>query len=186
MLNGSTAGSNVSSGLHIAAGGSTVRGLVINDFGSAPRARGILLDTKGGNTIVGNLIGTDPSGEYRQGNTGYGVDVESSGNTIGGTSPADRNLISGNGVFGTSATTSSSTGFGVFLSSSATGNTIAGNFIGTDATGGRSLGNAAAGVYLGGATNNTIGGTVPGAGNVISGNFPSSGTRPRVPGSRSN
>ncbi len=48
--------------LWITAGGSTVRGLVIN------RCRfGIRLETGGGNTIQGNFFGTDPSGTIRTG-----------------------------------------------------------------------------------------------------------------------
>ena len=164
VLDGSAAGSSTGFGLHITAGGSTVRGLVINDFGSGSTGDGILLDTAGGNTITGNFIGTDPSGEYPQGNTGYGVEVDSSGNTIGGTSPASRNLISGNGSDG------------IYLGSTATSELLEGNFIGTDATGTVSLGNAVAGVMLNGATNNTIGGLVSGAGNVISGNSASNGS----------
>src|SRR6266404_604308 len=79
--------------LTITAGGSTVKGLVIN------RCRfGIRLDTGGGNTIQGNFIGTDPTGTISRGNNA-GVDiVNSPSNTIGGTTPTARNLISGNGT----------------------------------------------------------------------------------------
>jgi CSLREA domain-containing protein len=52
----------------------------------------------------------------------------------------------------------------------ATGNRVAGNYIGTDASGTQDLGNRESGVYLGVASNNTVGGTTPGARNVISGN----------------
>ncbi|MHB8736720.1 MAG: DUF4214 domain-containing protein, partial [Terriglobales bacterium] len=48
---------------------------------------------------------------------------------------------------------------------------IQGNFIGTDKTGTVKLGNGLVGVFMGeSAASNTIGGTAPGAGNVISGN----------------
>lgn len=51
------------------------------------------------------------------------------------------------------------------------GNTIAGNYIGTDATGGSAAGIQREGIGLGiGAENNVIGGTDPGARNIISGN----------------
>src|SRR5712691_228796 len=53
-LNGTLAGAGVD-GLRITAGGSTVRGLIINRFSSD----GIELATNGGNTIVGNIIGLD-------------------------------------------------------------------------------------------------------------------------------
>ena len=52
-----------------------------------------------------------------------------------------------------------------------TGVVVQHNFIGTDVTGTKALGNAITGVTIdGGATNNTIGGTTAGAGNVISAN----------------
>ena len=82
-----------------------------------------------GNVIAGNFIGTDPTGEssqtpfYQQ--SGCPKPAGSSDNTIGGTTPADRNVISGN------------TGDGVSLFSG--NDLVQGNFIGTDATG-RALG----------------------------------------------
>jgi titin len=48
--------------------------------------------------------------------------------------------------------------------------TIQGNLIGTDVTGTVALSNGGAGLTLSNAPNNVIGGTTPGAGNVISGN----------------
>jgi hypothetical protein len=50
------------------------------------------------------------------------------------------------------------------------GNAVQGNHIGTDVAGTTALGNFI-GVYLYGASGNTIGGTVTGAGNLISGNY---------------
>jgi CSLREA domain-containing protein len=51
-----------------------------------------------------------------------------------------------------------------------TGNVIEGNFIGTDAAGTSDLGNEAAGVFLNPADGNLIGGLLPEARNLISGN----------------
>lgn len=61
----------------------------------------------------------------------------------------------------------------MFLNGSgATENQIQGNFIGTDVTGALALGNLGDGVFMvGGVSHNVIGGTVPGAGNVISANI---------------
>jgi len=206
-------------GLEITAGGSTVRGLVINRFDDD----GIDLRTEGGNTIVGNYIGTDVSGEVDLGNGDDGIYVLSIGNnTIGGNTAASRNLISGNdgdGVrfdgdvvggnmllgnfIGTDKDGDTDLGNsddGVNIDSSvsvtvggittaarnlisgnnqsgvrivgatATGNSVLGNFIGTDLTGTVDLGNSAHGVNISGAPSNTIGGTVSGSRNVISGN----------------
>jgi parallel beta-helix repeat protein len=47
---------------------------------------------------------------------------------------------------------------------------VQGNLIGTDVTGTATLGNTHDGIVIRGAANNTIGGTIAGAGNVISGN----------------
>src|SRR6185437_796051 len=51
-------------------------------------------------------------------------------------------------------------------------NLVEGNFIGTDVTGTHALGNGDKGVGIAWDNGNTIGGTVAGAGNVISGNGP--------------
>jgi hypothetical protein len=76
-------------------------------------------------------------------------------NTIGGTSPDDRNLISGNGFLG------------IEISSNSTGdNVVQGNLIGTQKNGTSALGNSGLGVYVD-ATDNTIGGTGLGEANVI-------------------
>ena len=160
-LNGSLAGSGAR-GLDISAGGSTVRGLVINRFGES----GIYLESGNGNTIQGNFIGTDPTGTVAEGNgTGAVLSVNdaitiegSSNNTIGGTTVAARNIISGNHVDGVL----------VFVGSA--NNVIEGNFVGTDVTGTKALPNAYSGVRVDSTSDNTIGGTAPGAGNVISSN----------------
>ena len=82
------------------------------------------------------------------------------GNTIGGAAVAAGNLISGNGLAGIS-----------IQGSISQGNLVQGNLIGTDNSGESALANAQQGISIGsGASNVTIGGSVSGAGNVISGN----------------
>ena len=113
----------------------------------------------GGNVIAGNYIGTDATGTTAAAN-GCGVEIYSSAsnNTIGGTTAAARNVISGN------------SGYGVYISgAAASGNVIEGNYIGTNATGTASVANAT-GVFIDGASSNAVGGTAAGAQNVISGN----------------
>src|SRR5262249_53102009 len=139
------------SGLVIASSGSTVRGLVIDQF----KDHGIEVSGSS-NTIAGNFIGTDPTGTVARGNTFYGVPVTGANNTIGGTPARDRNVISGN-VDGVR-----------IIYAAATGNTVAGNYIGTDASGTHAVNNTEYGVTVVGASGNTVGGTVAGAGNVIS------------------
>ena len=118
-IDGSAAGDEAA-GLKITAGASTVRGLVLNRFHSASLAA-IVLAEKGGNTLQGNFVGTDPSGSAARPNRGTGILVRCDRNTIGGTAPAARNLISGN------------TGAGIRVQGA--GNMIQGNFIGTDIAG---------------------------------------------------
>lgn len=143
-------------GLLILAGGSTVRGLAIN---RCPRDA-IRLESQGANVIQGNFLGTDPSGTVARANGEGGVMINGSpGNLIGGTTALARNLISGgnqNGIY--------------LFTSAATGNVISGNYIGTSVTGLAGLGNAYNGLEIAASSSNLIGGTSPGAGNVISGN----------------
>ena len=150
-LNGASAG-NLAIGLQINAGSSTVKGLVINRFET-----GIFLNQNGNNIIRGNYLGTNVSGTAPFGNRSFGINIQggTGGNTIGGTTIADRNLISGNGNTGLRITTNS--------------NTVLGNYIGTDVSGNAALGNGNQGLRLD-SSNNTVGGTAPGEGNLISGN----------------
>jgi hypothetical protein len=151
-IDGSAAGDEAA-GLRITAGASTVRGLALNRFRSASLAA-IVLAEKGGNLLQGNFVGTDPSGSSARANRGTGILVRCDRNTIGGTVPAARNVISGN------------TGTGIRVQGS--GNLMLGNLVGTDASGQRALGNGGDGAAVSGG--NTIGGAAPGARNLISGN----------------
>src|SRR5439155_18522268 len=109
------------------------------------------------NTVQGNFIGTDATGTIRLGNGSDGLSIDhSSENNIGGTAPGEGNLISGNGNSGIR-----------LIEAPAWGNVIQGNLIGTDITGRSSIGNSSAGITLSAAPNNTIGGTEPGARNII-------------------
>jgi hypothetical protein len=113
-----------------------------------------------GNTIAGNEIGTAAGGNSALANgTGVNISQGATNNTIGGATPGARNVISGNTIVGVAIT-----GAGT------SGNTIAGNQIGTAAGGNSALPNGTGVDISQGATNNTIGGTTPGARNVISGN----------------
>ncbi|MDB5351612.1 MAG: hypothetical protein JWN86_2859 [Planctomycetota bacterium] len=159
-LDGTSAGTGIA-GLRVVSGSSTITGLAINRFGGP----GISLDTGGGNLIQGNFLGTDPTGTIALPNGQGGVGgIASSNNTIGGTNPADRNVISGNGAAGVSFTIIS--GSGVISS----GNLILGNFLGIDAGGTNPLGNTGPGISLTDVTGNTVGGMTPGARNIISSN----------------
>ncbi len=142
-------------GLQISASNSTVRGLVINRWSSGV----FIVGPAASRQIVGNYIGTDASGTQDLGN-GFGVFISGvPNNTVGGTTAAARNIISGNTQYGV-----------VIFNPGATGNKVMGNYVGTDKNGTAVLGNSEDGVIVAGAPNNTIGGTTAGERNVISGN----------------
>jgi hypothetical protein len=154
-----------------ASGGSTVRGLVVNGvflFGSLV-AGYIRIEQSDGNAVTGNFLGTDPTGTLAS-SGGDGVQiVNGSSNTVGGTTPAARNLIAGNGV----ARVDIRAQFAPSGAMAATANQVLGNYLGTNAAGTARLGQSAYGVHLdgnGNTTGNVIGGTALGAGNLISGN----------------
>jgi hypothetical protein len=114
-----------------------------------------------GNVIQGNLIGTNAAGTARLGNFGNGLSIAQSPFLaplpiiVGGTQPAERNLISGNSI-------------GILVNGS--DGVIRGNFIGTDITGTLDLGNTMDGIFLNSGDGLLIGGSASGAGNLISGN----------------
>ena len=116
----------------------------------------LLVYGSSGNVVQGNKIGTDVTGTQRLGNAlgnAVGVDINGPDNTVGGAAAGAGNLISNNGD-------------AVDIRSS--GNLVQGNKIGTDVTGTQRLFNAA-GVTING-SDNAVGGTATGAGNLISGN----------------
>jgi hypothetical protein len=140
------------------ASGSVVRGLVINNFGSAAIGS---QNQNSGIVIEGNFIGTDPSGKLARSNvkstaSAAAINLDCPSIRIGGTSTGARNIISGNRTGG-------------ILTGGSGNNLIQGNFIGVDATGTNAVGNGLHGVWIQGSSD-VIGGTNAGARNVISGN----------------
>ena len=142
---------DISIALTVTAGNSSVRGFLTSGYDF-----GMRLSTRPGNIVEANYLGV--GGPDFAGNRFDGLDVRSSNNIIGGTSPKARNVISGNRRIG-------------IRISSVAGNRIKGNYIGTNGEGTAALGNRDSGVAIFGGSNNVIGGTEPGAGNLISGNL---------------
>lgn len=145
-------------GLVISAGGSTVKGLAIVQFGGT----GIYLKDQGNNTIQGNFIGINAAGTAAAGNGSDGIQIYGSpNNQIGGLNMADRNVISGNGGDGIDISNSSNT-------------IIRGNIIGLNAAGSAAVANNQMGIRVGtfgsSSDGTIIGGTETGARNLISGN----------------
>lgn len=148
-------------GLTVTAGGSTVRGLVINGFRIAndgTHGAAVRLEGGAGSTIGGCFLGTDKTGSVARGNQD-GVDVVgSAGNAIGGLTPGGENVVSGNADLG------------VYITGTASAaNVIQGNRIGMNANGTGALANGT-GIFIKSSSGNLIGGNVSGARNLISGN----------------
>jgi hypothetical protein len=173
---------NHSHGLDVQATGNVIRGNVISYSGDT----GLVLSS-GQSIVQGNLIGTDVTGTEELGN-GFdpsaiflgqpingtdGIVACGSGNTIGGAAAGQGNLVSGN------------RGDGIFLGGDS--NIVQGNRVGTSASGGSALPNHVSGIGsraqlfqgvgfcqqapAGPSGSHTIGGAMPGAGNLISGNL---------------
>ena len=169
-IDGTNSGGSFSNAALLMQGASniTIRGLAIN---RAP-ASGIAIFGPGSNIVVeGCFIGTDPTGLTsidRDNTLGILVDIGVPTNVrIGGTTPAARNIISGN--------SSTQIAGGCEFNSGGTGHLIQGNLIGPDATGAAAPSRNFAGQGNGinlcyGTSNVTIGGTTAAERNVISGN----------------
>jgi hypothetical protein len=110
-----------------------------------------------GNLVAANLIGIDAAGD-NLGNV-IGLAISDAGNTIGGTTTGSANVIGFNSSAGVSIS-----------GSSATGNLLIGNLVGTDESGSAQPGNGIGIIIGNGASNNTIGGTISAAANVIAAN----------------
>ncbi|MET0646923.1 MAG: Calx-beta domain-containing protein, partial [Pyrinomonadaceae bacterium] len=141
-------------GLRLTGGDSVVRGLAIFRFSVGVQLVG------NGYVVEGCYVGLNAAGEGSRPNQA-GVLITGSNNRVGGTTPAARNVISGN----------SNLGLNIF----GAGNLVKGNFIGTNPAGTAVFQNFARGIELGApagapTTPNVVGGTEPGARNVISGN----------------
>jgi parallel beta-helix repeat protein len=121
---------------------------------------GVLIAGTGttGNILQNNNIGVSLYSDTALPNA-VGVEIESgaSGNTVGG--PYAGNVISGNN------------GQGLWITCSGTSNNLVlGNFVGTDTNGQQAVPNPDGVQIDGGASGNTVGDSVPGDANIISGN----------------
>jgi parallel beta-helix repeat protein len=162
---GTNAAPNAYQGIFIASGasGNTIGGTnaLTRNVLSGNSQYGIFITDSNttGNVVLGNYIGTDASGSNAvpNGKSGVIIGGGTTNNVVGSTNPAGRNILSGN------------TEYGIYLTNT-TGNVILGNYLGVNASGEIALANQKSGVALFGGTQNVIGGTVAGAGNVLSGN----------------
>jgi Ca2+-binding RTX toxin-like protein len=131
-IDGSTSGLPPG-GLSITGGESTVRGLVINNFGLC----GIQIENEGKNVIEGNYIGCDVSGSIAGGNF-IGVNIfDSSQNRIGGDSASASNVIMGNRLIAV-----------LISGDSSMDNEVQGNYIGNAGTANTDSGSGESGVWV--------------------------------------
>ncbi|MBA2557096.1 MAG: hypothetical protein H0V12_07125, partial [Chloroflexi bacterium] len=151
------------SAFRIVSPGNTIRGLALYKLW---RKIWISGGAATSNVLEGNFVGTDAAGTYltsRRIDSAYGaieLDDGASGNRVGGTALADRNVISGN------------PGEGIHLRSKNNNNRFVNNIIGLDPQGTKRLQNWIHGIDFNfGSSYNVLGGVEPGERNVVSGNI---------------
>ena len=129
--------------------GSTIRGLSMTATNV-----GTMIDVRTANNVfTGNFIGIDATGNTAHSSAGA-FEISAGGNTIGGTAPAARNVITGPQTF--------------IDVNFAANSVIQGNYFGTNAAGTAALPAAGNGISIGVSSPGCqVGGTTPGSGNVI-------------------
>lgn len=131
-----------------------IRGFVVRNFVSGA---GVLINSSTGAVVEGCYLGTTETGTVAAANMN-GISISGSGTaTVGGTTAAARNVLSGN----------TAQGIAIFTSN---GTLVNGNYIGVTSGGNAALGNGFNGVEINESTMTTIGDGTAGAANVISGN----------------
>ena len=154
---GTIALANGDDGIDVNGSSNTIGGTTVASRNLFSGNSGYGIDVDGSSNLVqGNYIGTNAAGTAAVGNGSHGIGVEigASNNQIGGTTVAERNVISGN------------TNNGILISGGGTsGNTIQGNYVGINATGTSTLGSQITGVYveLGADNTNITGNTIGGS-----------------------
>jgi gliding motility-associated-like protein len=135
-------------------GASDIRAIGINNC-----ALGIVYNTPN-NKLTGCYIGLGLDGITDSGNNGHGIIINptSTGNIIGGITPAERNIISGN-----------NNGHAILITASSA-NYIIGNYLGTNASGTVAVPNSFMGIQMDNSSGNIIGGASADSSNLISGN----------------
>ena len=152
-------------GIDVASPDATIGGAAAgagNVISGSTSLAGIFIASNGGSAagtvIEGNFIGTNAAGTAALPNAREGINDQTGDTTIGGTAAGAGNVISGNNGPGIATSGGNSAP-----------DLIQGNFIGTNVTGSAAIANQGDGILLG--VTAVIGGTKPGAGNVISGNL---------------
>lgn len=173
---GAVVAGNLQHGIVLASNNNRVGGLttaarnvISGNFGN-----GVHVALGSNNLVQGNYIGVNAAGTAALPNENGIVFFNASNNTIGGSTAAHRNVVSGNRNVGISIDSSNS-------------NVIQGNFIGTNAAGDAAVSNTFDNIRLSGTSSNTlIGGSTatPGTapGNVVLNIFLNGGTQTLIQG----
>ncbi len=145
-------------GFRLAGGNSLVRGFSVIEF---KEQIGLSNSSSlGNNRVTGNYVGIWPNGapgtKARQ-EFGIALVSATTNNRIGGTSPEDRNIVSGNQV-------------GISIDSGSTNNQVSGNYIGTGPQGVAPQPNDF-GISILNSNSNNIGTSIDSGSNLISGNL---------------
>jgi CSLREA domain-containing protein len=145
--------SSTACGLSGDSSGSTIKGLCL--AGTVNAHNTLIFVGSSNDVVTGNFLGVDTDGtSVVTDGTGVQVATVASTSTIGGTSAAARNVIASDGGFG-----------GILNDGNAT--LVQGNYFGTNAAGTAAIGSGPTGIDMEIGTGVTIGGSAPGAGNVI-------------------
>jgi parallel beta-helix repeat protein len=157
---GTLGAGNGMDGIHIIQGSAKIIG---NTVDASKGQAGILIADSSGSLIQGNLVGNDTGGS---GNANVGIYLNgASRTTIGGTTRAEVNIVSGNGANGIHITNDS-----VNPLIPSANNLVEGNWLGLDPSGEGGGGNQGDGIQIVSSTGTTVGGTVAGSANVIGSN----------------
>jgi hypothetical protein len=162
---------NGTNGIYVTSAGNQIGGIYASNANLiSANDTGIYVFNTSGSVIQGNWIGLSRKGTNALGNAKNGIILDSNGgsttgNIVGGTNGAARNVLSGNGQSG------------IYLNGSGTtGNFIQGNFIGTDSAGSLAVSNSGDGITIFNAPGNTVGPSNVISGNALSGISLSGGT----------
>ncbi|MBL7959178.1 choice-of-anchor D domain-containing protein, partial [bacterium] len=132
---------------------------IINNVISGNDNVGLYIAGTDNHIVAGNFIGTDSTGNVALPNlAGITLTNVAFGSLIGGTTFADRNVISGNSTSG------------LRIENGARNISVIGNFVGLSADGQADLGNGTNGIEIDNASGNTIGNGTMNGRNFISGN----------------
>lgn len=133
---------------------------IISNNGSGLTGNGLAIDGSTGNIIRNNYIGVDVTGSVAMGNAENGISLNVAPNSIiGGSGALEGNVISNHNFHA------------IVLNGASNNVDIQGNVIGTNAAGTVAMGNDDSGVIVINSSSVNIGGTAPGAGNLLSGSI---------------